>query len=76
MKRVLVIYLKNGSFYTDGQSLTDKEGSMMSSDKAEYYLEKAKERGLSLDFEAGHLDVPDDEGKAYEELGYPVVSLP
>lgn len=73
MKKVTVMYLTINGFYTNGQSLCEKDRAMMPFRKLKYYLESAESRGLDFDFESETLLVDDNEGEVYERAGYLVI---
>lgn len=73
MATAYVNYLKSGDYYSNGQSLVEKEESMMTTAQAEYYLSNAAARGLSFTVETEAIEVSDDEAEDYRDFGYFVV---
>ncbi len=68
--KIKVFYLKNGDFYTNGQSLCSDADAMMPEAKIRFYLEGAKERGLTFTVVERILEVLPSEVDDYLQSGY------
>jgi len=75
MAQIKVNYLKVGKHghYSDGQSLVEKEKSMMPDSRVNYYLADAKRRSLDFSVETGVMEVDDADVEGYLFHGYEVL---
>ena len=71
MAQIKVNYLMlDKIYYSNGQSIVEKEAAMMPDSRIQYYLNTAEARGLDFGVQTETIDVSDEDAEDYISAGY------